>query len=186
MLQTGLSSRLTLLGLRRFARNENVLCNSVMVISWGLCMVMVSPRRRRDYASDRTGVDPGHGPGTSLKNRSDGYYWSMARGTVAGSNLTLLSSARASLALELYGQWREESGLAPDSIGFLAYSAGSIPVSLLSVLIAMICLRYAFPPEGINIAPALQRLDEKVESLGPVSSREKWTLLVISTIRSLP
>ena len=26
--------------------------------------------RRRDYATDRTGVDPGDGPGTSLKNRS--------------------------------------------------------------------------------------------------------------------
>ena len=42
MFQTGLSSRLTLVGLRRFARNENVLCNSVMLISWGLCLVMVS------------------------------------------------------------------------------------------------------------------------------------------------
>ena len=181
MFQTGLSSRLTLVGLRRFARNENVLCNSVMLISWGLCLVMVSHAvaaimlpivleliRAMDL-----------GPRSRTARR---LLLSMAWGTVAGSNLTLLSSARASLALELYGQWREESGLAPDSIGFLAYSAGSIPVSLLSVLIAMLCLRFAFPPEGINIAPALKSLDEKVAGLGPVSPREKWTLLVISTM----
>jgi anion transporter len=179
MFQTGLSSRLTLLGLRRFARNENVLCTAVMFISWGLCMVMVSHAvaaimlpivleliRALDL-----------GPRSRTARR---LLLSMAWGTVAGSNLTLLSSARASLALELYGQWREEAGLAPDSIGFLAYSAGSIPVSLLSLLIAMAALRLAFPPEGIDIAPALTKLDERVASLGEFSGRERTTLLVIA------
>jgi anion transporter len=104
----------------------------------------------------------------------------MAWGTVAGSNLSLLSSARASLALELYGQWREGVGLAPDSIGFLAYSAGAIPVSILSLLFAMATLRLAFPPEGIDIQPALTRLNEKVNALGSPSLQERATLIVIA------
>ena len=181
MFQTGLSSRLTLLGLRRFAKNENVLCNAVMLVSWGLCMVMVSHAvaaimlpivleliRSMDL-----------GPRSRTARR---LLLSMAWGTVAGSNLTLLSSARASLALELYGQWREEAGMAADSIGFLEYSAGAIPVSMLSLAIAMFVLRLAFPPEGINIAPAMTRLNEKVEGQGPFSGKERATLVVIAAM----
>ena len=42
LMETGLSSRMCLVGLRRFAKNEDRLCNGVLFISWALCALIVS------------------------------------------------------------------------------------------------------------------------------------------------
>jgi len=178
MHRTGLSARLTLQGLRRASRSEDILCYGVLGLSWALCAVVVSHAvaaimlpivlqiiRALDL-----------GPRSRTARR---LLLSMAWGTVAGSNLTLLSSARATLALDLYGNWRQNAGLADDPIGFIAYAAGAAPVSLCSVIAAGIVLRISFPPEGLDIAPAIQRLNEKVQELGAMHRREWMTLAVV-------
>jgi len=178
MHRTGLSSRLTLQGLRRAAASEDVLCWGVLGLSWALCSIVVSHAvaaimlpvvlqiiRALDL-----------GPRSRTAKR---LLLSMAWGTVAGSNLTLLSSARATLALDLYANWRANAGLAPDPIGFLDYAMGAAPISLCSMLAAGIVLRIVLPPEGHDIAPAIARLDERVKELGPVHRREKLTIAVI-------
>ena len=40
-------------------------------------------------------------------------------------------------------------------------------------------LRISFPPEGLDIAPAIQRLNEKVQELGAMHRREWMTLAVV-------
>lgn len=180
MQRTGLSTRLTVLGLRRASSSEDVLCIAVLAVSWGLCWVVVSHAvaaimlpivlelvRALDL-----------GPRSRTARR---LLLSMAWGTVAGSNLTLLSSARATLALDLYGNWRSNAGLDADPIGFLAYSAGAAPVSLCSVIAAGIVLRVMFPPEGLDIEPAIVRLKERVVELGPTTQRE-WTTLTVVVV----
>jgi len=181
MYRTGLSSRLTLLFLRRFTRGEDALATAVLLVSWGLCVIVVSHAvaaimlplvleiiRALDL-----------GPRSRTARR---LLLSMAWGTVAGSNLTLLSSARASLALELYAGFRVDHALPPDPIGVLQFSLGSAPVSFVSVLIAAIVLRVAFPPEGLDLAPAVLTLDADVRKLGPASHREWMTLGVIGAM----
>ena len=177
MLQTGLSARITLHGIRRVTASEDVLCIGVQAVSFLLCSVMVSHAvaaillpivleiiRALDL-----------GPRSRTARR---LLLGMAWGTVAGSNLTLLSSARASLALELYAGWRIDSGLPPDPIGFAAFSAGSVPVAVMSVLVSAVVLRLCFPPEGIDLQPAVERLDEKVGGLGPMRWRE-WSVIAV-------
>ena len=179
MHRTGLSSRLTLLGLRRASTSEDVLCWGVLGLSWALCSIVVSHAvaaimlpivlqiiRALDL-----------GPRSRTAKR---LLLSMAWGTVAGSNLTLLSSARATLALDLYANWRANAGLPPDPIGFTDYALGSAPISVCSMLAAGLVLRLMLPPEGHDIAPAIARLDEQVRELGSVQRREKLTLLVIA------
>lgn len=181
LLQTGLSSRLTLLGLRRLSSSEDVLCIGVQVVAWALCAVMVSHAvaaillpivleliRALDL-----------GPRSRTARR---LLLGMAWGTVCGSNLTLLSSARASLALELYGGWRLDAGLAADPIGFAAFSAGAAPVSLVSLLISMVVLRVCFRPEGLDLSPAVERLDERVQALGPIDRRQIAVLVVLGAM----
>lgn len=178
MYRTGLSSRLTLVGLRRFSGSENALCYGVMLLSWAMCCVIVS----HAVAAIMLPVVLELIRTLDLSPRSRTarrLLLSMAWGTVAGSNLTLLSSARATLALELYDNYRSASGMDPDPIGFVAYMAGSAPVSLASMLVGLAVLRIALPPEGINIAPALERLDQKVKDLGPLSGQEKLTGITV-------
>ena len=181
MMRTGLSARLTLHGLRRFAKSEEALCNSVLVLSFSLCTVVVSHAvaalmlpivleiiRALDL-----------GPRSRTARR---LLLGMAWGTVCGSNLTLLSSARASLSLELYSTFRTEFGLPPDPVGILAYSLGSAPVALVSLLACGVMLRLVFPPEGLDLEPAIARLDQKVRDLGSPSVREAATLLVVGAM----
>ena len=178
MHRTGLSARLTVHGLRRMSKSEDILCYGVLGLSWSLCAVVVSHAvaaimlpivlqiiRALDL-----------GPQSRTARR---LLLSMAWGTVAGSNLTLLSSARATLALDLYSNWRANAGLDADPIGFMAYASGAAPVALCSAVAAAIVLRIAFPPEGLDIAPALKRLDEQVQELGSMDRREWITLGVV-------
>lgn len=175
LLQTGLSARITLHGLRRLSASEDTLCVGVQVVSFGMCSVMVSHAvaaillpivleiiRALDL-----------GPRSRTARR---LLLGMAWGTVAGSNLTLLSSARASLALELYAGWRADAGMPADPIGFAAFSAGSMPVAIASLLVSLVVLRLCFPPEGLDLTPAVARLDEKVAGLGPMDWRQ-WTVI---------
>ena len=121
-------------GLRRFAKDENRLWNGVLLVSFTLCFVVVSHAvaalmlpivlqiiRSLDL-----------GPRSRTAKR---LLLSMAWGTVAGSNLTLLSSARATLALELYGNYRAPPGMGADTVGFLESTTGTLPVAV-SALVA--------------------------------------------------
>jgi len=181
MLETGLSSRISLICLRRLAKDENRLCNAVLFVSWGLCAVVVS----HAVAALMLPIvlellrALNLGPRSNTAKR---LLLSMAWGTVAGSNLSLLSSARATLSLELYGSYLTDHGLPSAPIGFLEYSLGAAPVSLASVFIAAVVLRWAFPPEGIDLRPAMDQLNERVQSMGPVSGREMTTLGVIAAM----
>lgn len=181
MLETGLSSRISLICLRRLAKDENRICNGVLFVSWGLCAVVVS----HAVAALMLPIvlellrALNLGPRSNTAKR---LLLSMAWGTVAGSNLSLLSSARATLSLELYGSYLADHSLPPAPIGFLEYSMGSAPVSLASVVIAAVVLRWAFPPEGIDLKPAMDRLNERVQSMGAISTRELTTLAVIAAM----
>ncbi len=179
LIHTGLSSRVTLLFLRRLTRNEDTLCTGVLVISWGLCLLIVSHAVAALMLPLVLEMIRalGLGPRSRTARR---LLLSMAWGTVAGSNLTLLSSARASLSLELYGSYLADRGMPADPIGLVEYSLASAPVSFASVFIAAIVLRLAFPPEGLALAPAVEALDADVRELGPMKRREWMTLAVLA------
>jgi solute carrier family 13 (sodium-dependent dicarboxylate transporter), member 2/3/5 len=181
MMETGLSSRISLLALRRLAKNENQLCNGVLFVSWGLCAVVVSHAVAALMLPIvlelvRT-LDLGLRSRTAKR-----LLLSMAWGTVAGSNLTLLSSARATLSLELYTSYLLENGLPAAPIGFLEYSLGAVPISVASVVMAAIVLRLVFPPQGLDLGPALAQLDARVSEMGRLSRREISTLGVVAAM----
>jgi sodium-dependent dicarboxylate transporter 2/3/5 len=178
MMQTGLSNRIALLGLRRFARSEETLCWVILLMSWGLCVVVVS----HAVAALMLPIVLGVLQALELTPRSRTarrLLLSMAWGTVCGSNLTLMSSARASLALELYDGFRSESTMSLEPIGFIDFSLASVPVSLCSVLVAGLVLRILLPPEGIPLKPAIKRLNAQVREMGRVSGGEWITLAVV-------
>ena len=120
MLQTGLSARLALVGLRRVSDSEEKLCNGVLFLSWILCSFLVS-----HAVALLLPMILGLLRELNLSHNSrfaKRILLSMAWGTVCGSNLGLLSSARASLSLELFENYREgmQQNI-PESIGILDF-----------------------------------------------------------------
>ncbi|MBM76705.1 MAG: hypothetical protein CMK59_14960 [Proteobacteria bacterium] len=175
-LQTGLSARISLIALRRFARTERSLCNGVLVLSWGLCSVVVSHAVAALILPILLGLLKEFG----LSYRSPfarRLLLSMAWGTVAGSNLGLLSSARASLALELFDSFRVSGAIEP--IGFLEYTLAAAPISLSSLLLAAVILERFYPEEGVELGAAVERLDQQLREKGPLSKHEQRTIFVI-------
>ena len=175
MLQTGLSARVTLLGLKRFGKSENALCTTTLILSWSLCAIMVS----HAVAALLLPIILNVTQALNLKHRSRlarRLLLSMAWGTVCGSNIGLLSSARASLSLELYDNYRAEYGGA--AIGMVEYSLASVPISLVSLLMAGLLLRWLFPPENIDLRAALDKLDAELQRKGPVSAQE-WIVVAL-------
>ncbi|MEL6343660.1 MAG: SLC13 family permease, partial [Myxococcota bacterium] len=181
MAQTGLSTRLALVVLRRFSSSEDALCLVVLLLSWALCAVVVS----HAVAALMLPIVLGVIRALDLAPRSRTarrLLLSMAWGTVCGSNLGLLSSARASLALTFYDNFREKSEMSHAVISFTDYSLAAAPVSLCAVVFVAIALRLLFPPEGIALAPAIARLDAQVQEMGALSRREALTSIVVAAM----
>lgn len=180
MLRSGLSKRAALWAMRRMARSEDTLAGAVLVLSCLLCGVVVSHAVAALMLPIVLGLVQAMdlGPRSRLARR---LLLSMAWGTILGSNLTLFASARASLALSTYGAWAAENTPGADSIGFLEFSSATALVVVALLPIAFVWLRLAFPPQHRrSLQPAVQKLAEQVEALGPLSGDEGKTLLVLA------
>ena len=168
MLQTGLSARLALIGLRRVSDSEEKLCNGVLFLSWILCSFLVSHAVAALFLPMILGL---------LKELQLSYnsrfakriLLSMAWGTVCGSNLGLLSSARASLSLELYDNYREEMIQGPEPIGILDFFIGDISNIIFFCRLCRFVLQYLYPSEGVQLHKAVLSLDQQLqkEEIGP-------------------
>ncbi|MDP2317658.1 MAG: SLC13 family permease [Pseudomonadota bacterium] len=173
-IRTGLSTRITLWALRRLARSEDILAGSILLVATLLTSVVVShavaalllPIMMETLRA--LGLEPG----SRFARRM---LLSMAWGTICGSNLTLLSSARASLALGMFESWNASHGVAASPIGFFEYSSATAGIALITCLLAYVILRAYHKPEGLDMAPAVQQLAEKAKAMGPISRKEMFT-----------
>lgn len=176
MMKTGLSTRLALGLLSRLAGSENQLALGVLILSMALCSVIVSHAVAAILLpivlEILHALDCDHRSPFAKR-----VLLSMAWGTVLGSNTTLLSSARASLALSLAGG---AAGPGSEPISFADFVLASAPLVLLSIVPIYVALRIAFPPTGISMAPALGLLRTKVKEAGKVRS-EEWTTAAVIT-----
>ena len=173
LLKTGISERFALIGLRRFGHSENSLCWAILLFSWGLCSITVSHAVAALLFPIILKVI--HSLELEFQSKlSKRLLLSMAWGTVCGSNIGMLSSARASLALELY----DEYGTG-EKVGMLDYSLATAPISLLSVLIAGIVLQWLFPSTGVSIQKALNSIQEKIDSQGAFSKKQALVCILL-------
>lgn len=181
MLRTGLSKRLALWCMRRMAGSEDLLSGAVLLLSWGLCALVVSHAVAALMLPIVLGLIQALdlGPRSRLARR---LLLSMAWGTIVGSNLTLFSSARASLALSTYSTWMSDNAQEAAPIGFLEFSAATAGVCVLLLPIVFVWLRVAFPREGVALGPALAKLDAEVSEMGPVKPLEIRTLAVLALL----
>jgi sodium-dependent dicarboxylate transporter 2/3/5 len=181
MLRTGLSTRMALGAMRSLARTENTLCGAVLGLSTLLCLVVVSHAVAALMLPIVIGLVRALdlSPASRTARR---LVLSMAWGSIIGSNLTLFASARASLALQVYGAHGDATNFHGSPIGVLQFTAATIGIVAILLLITYIMLRFWLPPEGIEMRPAIERLDEQVRGLGPISADELKTILVLGAL----
>ena len=178
MLRSGLSSRLALWAMRGLARSENALFGAVLGLSALLCLVVVS----HAVAALMLPIVLGLVRALDLRPRSRTarrLILSLAWGSIIGSNLTLFASARASLALQVYGAHQGAGPVHSAPIGVLEFTAATAGIVLVLLVLTYWMLRFWFPPEGLDMKPALARLNEQVGELGNVSTNEIKTVLVL-------
>ena len=178
MLRSGLSSRMALWAMRGLARSENTLCAAVLALSALLCFVVVS----HAVAALMLPIVLGLVRALDLRPRSRTarrLILSLAWGSIIGSNLTLFASARAALALQVYDAQIGEGLVHTQSIGVLEFTAATSGIVLLLLFLTYAMLRLWLPPEGIDMKPALERLNEQVGELGSLSLQELKTILVV-------
>ena len=178
MLQSGLSLRLALWAMRSMAKSENTLAGAVLVLSALLCLFVVSHAVAALMLPIVIGLIRALDLGPSSRTARR-LVLSMAWGTIIGSNLTLLASARASLALEVYGTHVAGLGETPQPIGFLEFTAATVGICFLLLGLAWVVLRVAMPPEGLEMGPAVARLNTRVQEIGAVTQSEWKTLGVL-------
>ncbi len=175
--RTGLSTRVALWALHKAGRSEDRLAAGTLLVAAGLTVVIISHAVAALLLPIVIEVIRASnlGPGSRFARR---LLLSMAWGTICGSNFTMLSSARASLATGMYSAWVEKHG-GGAAIGFLEFSAATLVPALASLVLAYAALRWFHPPEGVPLEAAKQRLGERAAALGRVSRDERVTSLVI-------
>jgi sodium-dependent dicarboxylate transporter 2/3/5 len=175
--RTGLSTRVALWALKRAGRSEDRLAGGTLLVAAGLTSVIISHAVAALLLPIVIEIIRASnlGPGSRFARR---LLLSMAWGTICGSNLSMLSSARASLATGMYAAWMDEHG-GGTAIGFVEFSAATLVPTLLALVLAYVALRWFHPPEGVSLAAAVARLADRARSLGRVSSDERVTALVI-------
>ena len=180
MMRTGLSARLALVLLSRLAIDEDRLAAGILVLATGLCSVIVSHAAAAILLPIVLDVlralKQEHG--SAFARRA---VLSMAWGTVLGSNLTLLSSARASLALQLRDAHVASLGVDVSStaVTFGSFVTASLPLVVLGFVPVYYVLKWAFPPTNVPMEPAVRMLRARVRELGPMQQQEKTTIAIV-------
>ncbi|WP_116963267.1 SLC13 family permease [Fastidiosibacter lacustris] len=108
-------------------------------------------------------------------------YMAMAWGAMIGGTATLLGGARAPLALGiLQDNFATNAKMAHVShIGFFEWSLWVIPIVLVMLCLASICVLIIAHKSGANIELARQKLIAHKKEIGRVTKREVLTLMVV-------
>lgn len=176
VLRTGLSGRIALWLLRPMAGSEDRLATGVLLLSTGLCALVVS------HAVAALLLPIVLELIAALELKRDGrlarrLVLSMVWGTIIGSNLTLLGSARAGLALGLLDEFGGAG--AATGVSMLGFTAVAAPVVVIGTAATWLVLRLAFPPEGVRTDGAVEWLERRQQARGPMSGAERGVLVVV-------
>ncbi|WP_440994202.1 SLC13 family permease [Cysteiniphilum litorale] len=108
-------------------------------------------------------------------------YMAMAWGAMIGGTATLLGGARAPLALGiLQDTFANNAQFAYAShIGFIQWSIWVIPIVLIMLALASVCVLIAAHNSGANIQLARETLMAHKKQIGKITKREILTLIVV-------
>jgi sodium-dependent dicarboxylate transporter 2/3/5 len=109
-----------------------------------------------------------------------GLFVGMAWSAGAGSIITFLGSARGVAGA---GMFKKFTG--GQEIGFFEFTWYNLPVGLLMVFFIWLIVIFFFKPERPNIEGLRERVAVLAKDLGPMSSREKFVLIMVAVVLTL-
>jgi len=175
LMHTGLATRAALLLLSRFDRSPTQLATAVLVIATVGCAFLVSHAVAAILfpilLEICRALNLPHGRSAYARRLLP----SMAWGTIAGSNLTFLSSVRVGLAIGMLGKHEAAHGT-EQGISFLFWILGALPAVVLMAIAVFIVLSLYHRAEPLDMQPAVVLLHRKVREMGRVR-RDEWIAL---------
>ena len=171
--RSGLTSRLSLLMLRRFGSTPSRLRMAVLGLGAGMSFLMnehavaamLFPMVVELTRTLNLKEDSPYGKGLHL---------ALAWGVVIGGIGTFLGGARAPLAVSIL---KNTTGI---EISFVAWMLAALPTVLLMLATAAILLETLFKAELSSVQAARAHLEERVRALGAVSPREKGVAILMN------
>ncbi|MGH7501724.1 MAG: SLC13 family permease [Longimicrobiales bacterium] len=175
LIHSGLSKRMALLFLRRFAGSPFGLTAGTMFVAAFMTIWMPN----QATAAMLFPITLEIARAAKLPAGRSGYgrilFLALAWGAMIGANASILGSARVPLALELYEQ-RFAS-----TITFVQWAIASAPVVILGVVVGLFVLRGSMKPEKIDLRGAQQAIEESVRRLGPMGPVQ-WRVAAVMLV----
>lgn len=175
--RSGLSKRIALAVLRRFAGSPRVLLLGLLLFPAFLsCWMSEHAVAAMMFPIIMDIADClGLAPRTSRFGKA--MFLIMAAGCIIGGITTFLGGGRAPLAV---GILKEATG---QTVDFGSWALAALPTTVLLLFVAYFVFLYLYPPEIKNVAHVYEMLEQRRRELGPISAREIAVgLLMLATI----
>ncbi len=165
-MRSGLSKRIALVVLRRFAGSPRLLLLGILLFPAFLsCWMSEHAVAAMMFPIVMDIADCLElAPQTSRFGKA--MFLVMAAGCIIGGITTFLGGGRAPLAV---GILKEATG---QSVDFIPWALAALPTTLLLLFFAYFLFLYLYPPEIRQLENVQERLEQRRRELGPISARE--------------
>lgn len=165
-MRSGLSKRIALAVLQRFAGSPRVLLLGILIFPAFLsCWMSEHAVAAMMFPIVMDIADClGLAPQTSRFGKA--MFLVMASGCIIGGITTFLGGGRAPLAV---GILKEATG---QTVDFIPWALAALPTTSLLLVVAYFLFLYLYPPEIRELESVQERLEQRRRELGPISGRE--------------
>ena len=175
LMKSGLSTRMSLVCLRRFGGSPRKLLLSIFLMNAFMAFWMSEHAVAAMNFPIVAEIVAVLGLRPFRSNYGKALFLAMAWGSTIGGVATLLGGGRAPLALAIL----DEATHGAPSFTFLSWSLHALPTVLVMLAVGYFVITRWFPVDIDSVAEAEAALDEKVRELGRVSYEEKMIGLVM-------
>ncbi len=175
LMKSGLSTRMSLVCLRRFGRTPHSLLLSIFLLNAFMAFWMSEHAVAAMNFPVVAEIVAVLGLRPFRSNYGKALFLAMAWGSTIGGVATLLGGGRAPLALAIL----DEATAGAASYTFLSWSLHALPTVLVMLVVGYFVITRWFPIDIDSVAEAEAALDEKVRLLGRMSYEEKMIGLVM-------
>lgn len=172
----GLSTRMTIIALRRFGKTPRKLVLTVYLFTAiASCLMSEHAVAAMTFPivwqiTHALKLRRGH----SVYGKS--LYFALAWGCIIGGTTTILGGARGPLAIGIL----EEITKGQYTISFLQYVIYDLPLVILLMFFGWLILRFGYPPEIKSVDVAIEELETKIHAMGKWSLSERLVLIIMA------
>jgi sodium-dependent dicarboxylate transporter 2/3/5 len=177
---SGLTKRMAYKMLGIVGENTNLILLGTFIIVAGMTLLMAHTAVAAAMFPLLMAIHSLYSESDQPTNFGKGLFIGMAWTAGAGSIITFLGSARGVAGA---GMFKKFTG--GQEIGFFEFTWYNLPVGLLMVFFIWLIVIFVFKPERPQIEGLRERVNALARDLGPMSSKEKFVLIMVAVVLGL-